>query len=1038
MREFLASAFTTVILILLTAGCSGAASPTLPQGYGREAPTSEVTSNAETPQTESAGHSLWFYELIYFDLSDPERIRFETIPVRLASAHWNVLSWLEQAPCTNCFQLTSLTPSGNGTLLADIEVTHPFANPNLTGFDVRGIAMFNASHTFPESGLTFSDRTAYDGAVVNPDGFTTLYNATTAGSGPNGLQGYLKGELATATAPNALLNAYKKFISVDPANTRNAFYAGDTITVTYEIDMPDPPNPFVLGYAVDASWVSAINKPVTDPMADFPPEANCPEPWLIEVTENPVGQGLTNQGGATVLALYIFDWQGKATLLPPRVECPELFNGYKTATWVLDGAGVTRYDATIQNENLAPAQTYNCLIIAEDTANAGSPDWLDLTAYQVVELEVIESDDQSPVPLAIFLPDPPTVCEAIEFSDNGSFDPDGGSIILYEWDWDNDGIYDEEGTSVSHTWNTVGEYTIGFRVTDDENSMGTTYLDFKVQNGLPIASASADKSVAFIGESIVFDGSASIDQDCGGESITEYAWDWEGDFIFDDYGEIVSHSFSINETQYVSLRVTDNESETDLTDTAITIDVNNGWARTWGAVSDQSVRAVAVDSLGNIYALGTFTATVDFDPSSAVLEMSSNGSQDIFLSKFTPDGNLLWVNTWGGPALDYAEAVVVNSSDDAYITGSFRGTMDLDPSIVGSVPRTSNGDWDIFMVRMDSAGAYSWGFSVGGAEYDEGRGLALDKASSVLYLVGCYRDTVDFDPNIAMEDFRTSNGLMDIFLSKFDANTNTYFWTQTWGGSEDDESMAVAVDTDGRTYVTGYYKDTVDFSPGGGVVNHTSNGMQDVFLSLFQSTGVFGWAKSWGSLSTDIGYSVTASPVLSECWVAGVFAGTVDFDPGVDMDNRTSNGALDAFCCGYTGGGSRNFSATWGGSGTDYVLSISYHSDPDKIALTGSFEDVVDFDPGAGAYERTSNGDEDAYLLYSSWNGTFNWVDTWGGSQTDRGYGAAVRWDITAPIYVGGTFEDVVDFDPQDGIDSHTSNGDRDAFLSRFPPDGQW
>jgi len=1038
MCKLISNAFTIIFLMVLSVGCSGTELPTSPMDYGHEAPSPEITSNAETAQPESVSHFLWFYELIYIDPSDPEETRFETMPVRLVSAHWNVLSWLEQAPCTNCFQLTSLTPSGNGTLYADIEVTHPFGNPNLTGFDVRGIAMFNASHTFPESGLTFSDRTAGDGAVVNPDGFTTLYNSTTAGSGPNGLQGYLKGKLATVTPPNALLNAYKKFISVDPANTRNAFYADDSITVTYEIDMPDPPDPFVLGYAVDASWVSPTNKPVTDPMVDFPPEANCQEPWLFEVTETPVGQGLTNHGGATVLTLDIFDWQGKTTLLPPRVECPEFFNGYKTATWVMDGTGITRYEVTIQNENQAAAQTYRCLAIAEDTTNAGSPDWLDLTAYQVVELEVTESDDQSPVPLAIFLPQKPKVCEAVEFSDNGSFDPDGGSIILYEWDWDNDGIFDEEGINVSHTWNTVDEYTIGFRVTDDEYSLGTTYLVFKVQNALPIASASADKIVAFIGESIEFDGSASIDQDCGGESITEYAWDWEGDFIFDDYGEIVSHSFSINETQYVSLRVTDNESETDFTDTPITIDVNNGWARTWGGEGAEYLEAVAVDSEGDIYAVGYFEGTVDFDPGSAVVEVTTNGGRDAFLSKYTPSGNFMWVNTWGGAETDSAASVVVSSSDDIFIAGSFMGTMDLDPSPGGIVERTSNGEVDIFIVTMDYDGGYLWGCAIGGSGWDRGSDIALDEATSSYYLTGCFEDTVDFDPNLAMEDYHASNGSQDIFLSKYVLNTNAYYWTQTWGGSEEDDSNGMAVDGASIVYVTGSFRDTVDFNPGAGVESRTSQGMDEAFLGTFTSAAAFNWVKTWGGAGTDIALSVCASPVLSEAWVCGVFNGTVDFDPEGPVDNRTSNGMADSFLCGYTGAGVRNFTDTWGGAETDFATDLAYRTTADKLVVTGYFRDVIDFDPGASTTERASNGEQDVYLSCLSADGAFYWVDTWGGNGFDIGHGVAVRGEITAPIYVGGTFEDVVDFDPQDGIDNHISNGEWDVFLGRFPPDGLW
>lgn len=96
-----------------------------------------------------------------------------------------------------------------------------------------------------------------------------------------------------------------RFVTDDPANTRNAFYAADTITVTYEIDMPDSPNPFVLGYAVDASWAPPIHKPVTNPMTDFGPAANCPEAWEIIVEQAPVGTGLDECGGEVKLTIDV-------------------------------------------------------------------------------------------------------------------------------------------------------------------------------------------------------------------------------------------------------------------------------------------------------------------------------------------------------------------------------------------------------------------------------------------------------------------------------------------------------------------------------------------------------------------------------------------------------------------------------------------------------------------------------------------------------------------------------------------------------------
>src|SRR3990172_3768926 len=118
---------------LLFIGCSG--------GGGSGDPTSPNVGDTEmglTRQSNSTeNHYLWMYRFIQMD---PQSLEYEIFEPKGIAGHWNVLIWLEGAPCTNCLKINSITPSGNGTLLVEVQVTHPFPNLNFTGFDVRGIA----------------------------------------------------------------------------------------------------------------------------------------------------------------------------------------------------------------------------------------------------------------------------------------------------------------------------------------------------------------------------------------------------------------------------------------------------------------------------------------------------------------------------------------------------------------------------------------------------------------------------------------------------------------------------------------------------------------------------------------------------------------------------------------------------------------------------------------------------------------------------------------------------------------------------------
>jgi hypothetical protein len=352
-----------------------------PGSQSQAPPVVPDITNAKVSPVESTGHFLWAYYAVFVD---PETLEVELIPVRQVAGHWNTLTWLEQSPCATCLKLESITPNPDGTLNVNVSIRHPFDNPNLTGFDVRGIAMFNGSHEFPGSGLVMSDRGLNEGELVNADGFTTLYNPTTAG---HGFEGYFNGKLATTTAPSSTLNAFKRFITSNPDNLRNAFYPWDKIVVPYQIDMPNPPNQWVFGYAVDACWAPPINKPVDDPMTDFDPEANCPEGWKINT--HAFAAGMTGSGGTTMLLIDVYDWQGKDVVHPVLVECPELFDGTKNAYWKQDGIGFVRYVAEIANENLAPPGSYTCLISQEAQENdpVGKP-WLDLTVYRTLSVDV--------------------------------------------------------------------------------------------------------------------------------------------------------------------------------------------------------------------------------------------------------------------------------------------------------------------------------------------------------------------------------------------------------------------------------------------------------------------------------------------------------------------------------------------------------------------------------------------------------------------------------------------------------------------------
>ncbi len=470
----------------------------------------------------------------------------------------------------------------------------------------------------------------------------------------------------------------------------------------------------------------------------------------------------------------------------------------------------------------------------------------------------------------------------------------------------------------------------------------------------------------------------------------------------------------------------------------VRVGVSKGWAVTWGAAHNDEIFGVALDDAGDIYVTGGFRFTIDFDPGPGIEERSSSSESDAFLSKFYPSGEFQWVRTWGRTD-DWQDGIqgygiAYDGSGNIYVTGDFVGVVDFDPGPGVEEYGANDGQGDVFLSKFDLNGEFLWARTWGGAGIDKGYEVASDDLGNV-YCTGCFRETVDFDPGPGIEEY-VSNGNWDVFLSKFDSS-GEFQWARTWGtgGSNSlDRGHGVALDSAGDVYVTGQFTYVVDFDPGPGVEEHPSNGNLDVFLSKFNSDGGFQWARTWGGISSDEGGAVAVDS-SGYAYVTGHFRDTVNFDPGSGVEECATNGFEDVFLSKFDSSGAFQWVRTWGGSSEDIGYAVAVDGSG-YLCVAGSFRDIVDFDPGPGIEEHISIDDEDVFLSKLDSEGSLVWARTWGGLSRDEAF--AVAADVLGAIYVGGVFKKDIDFDPGPGIDYHVSNGNTDAFLSKFPPDGNW
>ncbi|MFH1514479.1 MAG: hypothetical protein ABIG42_03370, partial [bacterium] len=393
-----------------------------------------------------------------------------------------------------------------------------------------------------------------------------------------------------------------------------------------------------------------------------------------------------------------------------------------------------------------------------------------------------------------------------------------------------------------------------------------------------------------------------------------------------------------------------------------------------------------------------------------------------------------------------ARSIAVDSSGGIYITGYFKGTVDFDPSESGETKRTSNGGSDVFVSKFDDKWNFQWVYTFGGNSNDEGKCVDID---SGVYFTGFFEGSVDFNPE-GSGDVHNSNVGRDAFLCKIDFDGN-FVWAKNWGKAGIwDEGHGLAVDVSG-VYVTGYFQGSnVNFNPGGSFTR-SSNGDKDVFISKFDSGGIFLWAQTWGGGpgNNDEGNDVATYSTVSNIYVTGYFQGTgVDFDPSIGGTSfRNSGGQADIFVSSLQKNtGNFVWANTWGGGIWDEGFGLA--ATDTSVYVTGCFEGLlgVDFDPDTGPGNidyRFSEGGKDAFLSKFDLSGDYLWANTWGAGIWDEGHGLALEFSPlpvpgTTSIYVTGFFQESVDFDPGPFEDWHTANTGKDVFLSKFEDDGDF
>ena len=388
------------------------------------------------------------------------------------------------------------------------------------------------------------------------------------------------------------------------------------------------------------------------------------------------------------------------------------------------------------------------------------------------------------------------------------------------------------------------------------------------------------------------------------------------------------------------------------------------WAQGEGGIGNDASNAVTTDISGNTYITGNMAGKADF--SGTVYQ--GHGIYDVFVAKYDPAGNLLWIKLAGSSGNDQGNSIKWKNGY-VYVCGSFSDTAFFENTSL-----ISKGETDAFLAKYAETGNLIWVKSAGGTGTDYASSVDLDNTGNI-FIAGTYEHVI----NVGGINLSTPSFYNESFYAKYDDNGNAT-WAKSTTGNNPNLITGIAFDNHNAVYLTGYYGG--NFSIGNGTVSAVSSSY-DIFLSKIGDNGNFEWLKRAGSTYEDGAHSVCCDADGNPS-IAGYFAGTAYFD----NNSVTYSDYNDVFVARYDTSGNNLWVRSGRGNKLDVAFSIASDANGNVVA-TGMFQNVIGFD----GHTLTSHDilDRDIFLVSYDKIGNVRWLTRVGDLDTDCGLAVSIH-----------------------------------------------
>lgn len=346
------------------------------------------------------------------------------------------------------------------------------------------------------------------------------------------------------------------------------------------------------------------------------------------------------------------------------------------------------------------------------------------------------------------------------------------------------------------------------------------------------------------------------------------------------------------------------------------------WVKTIGSNESSTVQRIASDAYGNVFITGYYSTDLVYDGNT----LPCTGQSDAFILKINNGGQFQWWDHTIGTGPEFFYDVAVNAAGDAYVTGKFAGSM----NIQGAYYFGSNiSVFDMCVIKYNGAtGSYVWARQTNSQFGGNSSGSRITTdGNGNTYVLGNFGEGYT-----TFGDYTIYGTFNDYFVSRFDEGSN-FIYTADIGDIPNGYICNLDADAAGNIYLAGNFG---AFSPYAATISGTtinSPGNSEIFIAKYDPDFNLQWLHTGGGAATGDFAKDLRVAKDGDVYLAFTSGASVVF--GAVSATSAYPGGNDIAVVKYNAAGTAQWASVSGGTDYDGVSCIDINQKKKMVGITG-------------------------------------------------------------------------------------------------------